>query len=175
VGATNTGPHQTANYLRRGRLAGFVFCIRQSRRLQTSETVLSFSEVAPAKEFEMLPHVQARTFATPHTRDSLAIRLQDTNGAKLVYTSDTGYAPELAEFARTVDLLLMECSFRRNKPMTTHLELADAMNVATLAGPRKVVLTHLYPEWDGIDLEAEAKELWGGEVSAALDGLRLDI
>jgi len=136
---------------------------------------VSFSEVGPAKEFEILPHVQARTFATPHTRDSLAIRLQDTNGAQLVYTSDTGYAPELAEFARTVDLLLMECSFRRNKPMATHLELADAMNVATLAGPRKVVLTHLYPEWDGIDVEAEAKELWGGEVSAALDGLRLDI
>jgi len=37
------------------------------------------------------------------------------------------------------------------------------------------VLTHLYPVWDGIDIEAEAKKLWEGEVVAAKDGLRLEL
>jgi ribonuclease BN (tRNA processing enzyme) len=134
-----------------------------------------FQEVEPEKDFEILPGVQAQTFSTPHTRESLAIRLTDQTGVSLVYTSDTGYADELAEFAAGVDLLLMECSFRHDKPMATHLELADAMKIASLAGPRKVVLTHLYPEWDGVDIGAEAKQLWNGDVVAAIDGLRLDI
>jgi len=34
------------------------------------------------------------TFSTPHTRESLAIRLTDKNGSALVYTSDTGYSEE---------------------------------------------------------------------------------
>ncbi|HEY3028129.1 MAG TPA: hypothetical protein VGJ55_18420, partial [Pyrinomonadaceae bacterium] len=65
--------------------------------------------------------------------------------------------------------------FWRDKPLATHLNLADAMNLARLARPRRVVLTHLYPVWDGIDIEAEAKKLWDGDVVAASDGLRLDI
>lgn len=136
---------------------------------------IEIREVGPADQFEILPGVQAQTFSTPHTRESLAIRLTDRSGASLVYTSDTGYSDELAGFAREADLLLMECSFWRDKPLATHLDLADAMNLARLAGPRKVVLTHLYPVWDGIDIEAEAKRLWDGDVVAASDGLRLDI
>jgi ribonuclease BN (tRNA processing enzyme) len=69
----------------------------------------------------------------------------------------------------------MECSFRRNKPVQKHLELADAMLVAREAEPRRVVLTHLYPEWDGVDVVAEARELWAGETIEAADGLRLEI
>lgn len=136
---------------------------------------IEIHEVGPADEFEILPGVQAQTFSTPHTRESLAIRLTDRNGASLVYTSDTGYSDELAGFAREADLLLMECSFWRDKPLATHLDLADAMNLARLARPRRVALTHLYPVWDGIDIEAEAKRLWNGDVIAASDGLRLDI
>jgi ribonuclease BN (tRNA processing enzyme) len=136
---------------------------------------IEFREVGPANDFEILPGLQAQTLSTPHTRESLAIRLTDRSGASLVYTSDTGYTDELAEFAREADLLLMECSFWRDKPLATHLELTDAMNLARLARPRKVVLTHLYPVWDGIDIEAEAKRLWDGDVTAASDGLRLDI
>ena len=132
-------------------------------------------EVEAGEEFELLPGLRSLTFSTPHTRASMALRLTEGNGACLVYTSDTGYADELADFSVGADLLLMECSFWQNKPVTTHLDLADAMKIAHLAGPRKVVLTHLYPEWDGVDIAVEAKRLWDGEVIAASDGLRLDI
>ncbi len=132
-------------------------------------------EVAPRSEFEILPGLLARTLSTPHTRESLAIRLTDVQGASLVYTSDTGYADALASFAAGVDLFMMECSFWRNKPVETHLELEDAMRLAHRAAPGKVLLTHLYPEWDDIDISAEARKLWPGETIAATDGLRLEI
>lgn len=132
-------------------------------------------EVAGDAEFKILPGVTARTFSTPHTDESLALRLNDADSKSFVYTSDIGFSENLIQFAREVDLLLMECSFRRNKPVEKHLELADAMQIAEKCRPRKVVLTHLYPEWDGVDLEAEARELWSGETIAAFDGLQLEI
>ncbi len=128
-----------------------------------------------AQQFEILPGLQAEVCATPHRPESLALRLTDKSGTKLVYSSDTGFAEAIAEFARGADLLILECSFYRNKPVPTHLELAEAMRIAQLAKPRRLLLTHLYPEWDGIDLEAEAKKLWDGRTIAARDGLRLEI
>lgn len=144
-------------------------------RLLEQPFPLKLEEVEPGNEFELLPGLKSVTFATPHTRESLAIRLQDKYGRVLVYTSDTGYSAELAQFAKDVDILLMECSFRKNKPMNTHLELVDAMQLARECQPRRVVLTHLYAEWDGIDLASEARKHWSGETIAAFDGLRLEL
>jgi len=132
-------------------------------------------EVSPRAEFELLPGLSATTLSTPHTSESLALRLTDRGGASLVYTSDTGFTEALAGFARAADLILMECSFFRSKPVKLHLELSEAMELARLSGARRVLLSHLYPEWDGVDLAAEAKKLWGGETIEARDGLRLNI
>ena len=132
-------------------------------------------EIAPRSKVEILPGLVVQTLSTPHTRESLAIRLTDAEGTALVYTSDTGYTEALSAFAHDADLFMMECSFWRNKPVETHLELEDAMRLARDARPRKILLTHLYPEWDNVDIAAEAGKLWAGEVIAATDGLRLEV
>jgi ribonuclease BN (tRNA processing enzyme) len=135
---------------------------------------ISLREVSgDGEEFEMLPGLRAQTFPTPHTRESLAIRLTDKDGVSAVYSSDTGYSEELAAFAHGADLLILECSFWRHKPTPKHLELGEAMHLAQLAEPRKLLLTHLYPDWDGVDLEHEAGALWPGRTIAAYDGLRM--
>ncbi len=136
---------------------------------------LEVKEVSPRDEFEIRDGLRAEAFSTPHTSESLAVRLTEASGASLVYTSDTGYTEALARFARDADLFLLECSFFRSKPVETHLELADAMRLARLSGARRVMLAHLYPEWDGVDIAAEAKKLWDGETIEARDGLRLEI
>lgn len=132
-------------------------------------------EVSPRAEFELLKGLPARTLSTPHTSESLGIRLTEERGASLVYTSDTGYTDALGAFAEGAELFMMECSFWRNKPIEAHLELKEAMQLAQRARPRKVLLAHLYPEWDGVDIAAEASKLWSGETIAATDGLRIKI
>ena len=132
-------------------------------------------EVGPDTEFEIIPGVAANTFSTPHTEESLALRLKAEDSKLFVYTSDTGFSEDLIPFAKDVDLLLMECSFRRNKPVQKHLELVEAMNLARECAPKRLVLTHLYPEWDEVDLASEARPLWSGETIEAKDGLRLEI
>src|SRR5215207_2627241 len=114
-------------------------------------------EVGPSEDFEILPGLSASTFSTPHTKESRALRLKDDDSKLFVYTSDTGFSDDLALFATDAAVLLMECSFRRNKPVQKHLELADAMRVAQDCAPEKLVLTHLYAQWDDVDLAAEAR------------------
>jgi ribonuclease BN (tRNA processing enzyme) len=135
---------------------------------------LKLLEVSSTDPFEILPGLEAKTFSTPHTNESFAIRLTDKNGSVVVYTSDTGYTEGLIEFARGASIFLMECSFHRNKPIEKHLELREAMQIAAAAQPRKLVLTHLYPEWDGINLANEAKKFWAGDTIEAHDGLRIE-
>ena len=146
-----------------------------SYRLLQQPFPVEIREVEPPSGFEILPGLRAQTFSTPHTAESLALRLTNEQGTSLVYTSDTGYTDALGEFAREVDLFMMECSFWRDKPVETHLELADAMRLAERAAPRRVLLAHLYPVWDGVDISAEAKKLWSGETIGAADGMRLSV
>lgn len=136
---------------------------------------LEVIEIESLEKFEIAPGLEAVAMSTPHTDESHAIHLRDGDGSTLVYTADTGFTKTLAAFARHVDLLVIEASFPKDKPAQKHLELAEAMYIIRKADPRKAVLTHLYPEWDEIDLEAEVpKGSLKGEVLQAFDGLRVE-
>ena len=135
---------------------------------------LEIIDVTSVNDFQILPELNAATFSTPHTSESLALRLTEQNGKSLVYSSDTGFSTELIDFARNATLLLLECSFRSNKPMTTHLELSDAMQIIRSCEPETAVLMHLYPEWNVGSVAADAKALWNGNVIEAIDGLQLE-
>lgn len=133
-------------------------------------------ETEPLEKFQVFDRLEGVALETPHTAESLAIHLRYKDEKTLVYTADTGFAKPLGAFAREVDLLIIECSFFRNKPVETHLELSEAMYLARRANPKRVVLTHLYPEWDSIDFAKEVKKLSPRcEVIQAHDGLRLEV
>lgn len=136
---------------------------------------IAVNEIGAASEFELLDGLAAETLSTPHTHESLALRITERNGPSIVYSSDTGPCAQISDFAREVDLLILESSFWREKPTSKHLELSEAMAIARGAQPRRLLLAHLYPEWDDVDLEMRARELWNGETIAASDGLRLEI
>src|SRR5260370_983700 len=88
----------------------------QALRCRNRVEVSEMAERDSVRQFEILPGASTETISTPHRAESLAIRLTDSTGASVVYTSDTGYSESLAKFARDADLLILECSFYRNKP-----------------------------------------------------------
>jgi ribonuclease BN (tRNA processing enzyme) len=136
---------------------------------------VEITEVEPLEKFEILQDAEAVAAKTPHTPESCAIHIKSGNKT-LVYTADTGVEKALGALARNVDLFVMECSFVRNKPVEKHLELADAMFLARYSEAKKIVLSHLYPEWDKVDFEKEIAKLSPDcEVIEAKDGLRLEI
>jgi ribonuclease BN (tRNA processing enzyme) len=133
-------------------------------------------EIEPLEKFEILPGVVAVAMKTPHTHESLAIRLEDETGSSLVYTSDTGFGKEIAAFAHRADLFITESSFFREKKTEIHLELAEAMYLIARAKPRRAMLTHFYAEWDEVDFAKEVTRFAPTcEVIEAVDGLRLDV
>ena len=137
---------------------------------------LEVVEVEPLETFDILPGGEAVTLSTPHIDSSLAIHLTDESGRSLVFTSDTGFSETISAFASGVGLLVIECSFVKEKPVPIHLELAEAIHLIRRAGPQRAMLTHLYPEWDSVDFEKEVSKLSPGlDVIEAIDGLRLTI
>jgi ribonuclease BN (tRNA processing enzyme) len=133
-------------------------------------------EIESLEKFEILPNIEAVALDTPHTEESLAIHLRDEHDKTIVYTSDTGFDESLITFAGNVDLLVMECSFFKNKPVEKHLELREAMLLTRRAKPKSVMLTHLYPEWDAVDFQKKTAEFAPPcEIIQAIDGLRLKI
>ena len=134
---------------------------------------LEIVEVEAGKKFE-IAGLSASFFSTPHTDDSHAIRFDADDGRSFVYTSDTGYSTNLAVFARGADLLLAECSFVSQTPVKIHLEAKHIVQMAKFANAKRIMLTHLYPEWDGREVEA-LEILAGLNVEIAFDGMRIQI
>ena len=132
-------------------------------------------EIEPLEEFEVLPNISALAVKTPHTEESFALCLRDENEKRLVYSGDSGMTKVLGNAAQGVDLFVCECSFVKNKPVETHLELAEAIYLARFAKPKTMILTHLYAEWDEVDWQIElAKHKPLCEMKLAFDGLRYE-
>lgn len=133
-------------------------------------------EIETLEKFEVLPELEAVAVKTPHTDESHAICLRDKDDKTLVYTADTGMTMTLGSVAKNVDLFICECSFVKNKPVESHIELAEAMHLARFAKPKKMLLTHFYPEWDEVDFQKEVEKFTPlCEVIEATDGLRVDV
>ncbi len=137
---------------------------------------LEMIEIEPLEKFAILPGLEAVAMETPHTDESKALHLRDSDGSTLVYTADTGFTETLAAFARKVDLLVIEASYPNSKPVEKHLELEEAIYIIRKAEPKRAVLTHLYPQWDDFDLRKWLiQHSPGCEVLQATDGLKVSI
>ena len=109
-----------------------------------------------------------------HRRESIAYRLDAEDGA-FVYTGDTEYSESVVELARGADTLLIECSFPDEAPVAGHLTPSGVARVASEARVRRVILTHIYPAVEGLDLVSEVGRNFDGEVILAEDGLTFSV
>ena len=144
-------------------------------KLLTQPFPIEFVEVEPLTSFEIVAGVEAIAMKTPHTDESLAIHIRDGEST-LVYSSDTGFDQNESVLGNRVDLLILECTFFREKPKQTHLELSEAIYLIRKARPKRAMLTHFYPEWDEVDFAEEVSKLSPlCEVIQAEDDLAVEI
>jgi ribonuclease BN (tRNA processing enzyme) len=107
-----------------------------------------------------------------HTASSRAFRVEH-GGKALVYSGDTDWSDSLIELARGADLFLLEAS--NPFKVVGHLTPQEAGSLAEQAGVTRLVLNHIYPPGDAVDLAAAARRAFTGEISVAEDGLRLGV
>ncbi len=130
-------------------------------------------EISPELPVALTEGVLLTSRSVPHTAESVAYSLEH-GGRRLVYTGDTGDDPSLAEWAAGCELLLAECSLPDSMPVPIHLTPSETAALAAAAAPGMLVVTHMYPPLEGIDLRAELGARWAGPTVIATDGLVLD-
>jgi ribonuclease BN (tRNA processing enzyme) len=79
------------------------------------------------------------------------------------------------ELAKEAHTLLIECSFPDDAPVPGHLTPGGVARIAREAGVERVVLTHIYPPADALDLRQEVGHGFEGEVLVAEDGLEFSV
>jgi ribonuclease BN (tRNA processing enzyme) len=112
---------------------------------------------------------------TRHTEGSLAYRVE-ADARSFCYTGDTGMSRDLAIFAQGVDTLLSECSLPDDEAMETHLTPHQVVEMARIALPKRLLLTHVYPQLDRASLpELVRRGGWPGTVGVVADGDRVEL
>lgn len=104
-----------------------------------------------------------------HRPESLAYRFEDSGGRSMVYSGDTDESASLAELARETDLFICEAALPDGRKVSGHLTPSLAGRLARDAQAKHLVLTHLYPETDGVDLVRQAATFYSGPVTVAED------
>ncbi len=131
-------------------------------------------ELAAGSPLGLGVDVALEAFMVPQTAESVAYSVT-AGGHRLVYTGDTGFDPALAAWARGCDVLLCECSLPEAMAIPEHLTPEQCGALAELAAPGRLVLTHLYPPVEDVDLSAAVAARYSGPCTVARDGWETDI
>jgi ribonuclease BN (tRNA processing enzyme) len=110
-----------------------------------------------------------------HTDMSLAYRITEPGGRSVVYSGDTDLSDNLVTLAKGVDVLICESALPDNMKANGHLTPSLAGRIATDAGVKKLVLTHFYPECDGVDIAEECRKTYQGPLVLAEDLMEIEI
>jgi ribonuclease BN (tRNA processing enzyme) len=136
------------------------------------ENAFRLSEYEPSDA----PQVGSLRFSfqvVPHFTETFAIAIESANGAgRLVFGADSRPTPDLVEFARGADLLLVEATLPRPERtgMRGHLTPREAGEHGRAAGAKRVVLTHISDELDELWARNEAEDAFGARVEVAREG-----
>jgi len=120
---------------------------------------------------ETMTFEDVRLTARPveHRPESLAVRIEDAAGAVMAYSGDSEPCDALVKVARRADLFICEAAMPDGLKVPGHMTPSLAGRIATQAQAKHLVLTHLYPECDSVDIVKQAGRTYKGPVTAAED------
>jgi ribonuclease BN (tRNA processing enzyme) len=126
---------------------------------------------------DILDYDLFRVIAKPmyHLPESVGYRIESHDGKSMAFSGDTDYCPNLVELARDVDVLVIESALPDEMKADGHLTPSLAGRIGREANCKKMVLTHLYPVCDTVDIAAQCKREYQGEVLIAEDLMEISI
>lgn len=104
-----------------------------------------------------------------HDTEAYAIRVE-AEGKVIAFSGDTGDCKGVRRACEEADLFLCDMSFPKTfKRDDIHMNSAEVGEICRDSNVKKVILNHLYPHFNDIDLVAEVKESFDGDVRKAVD------
>jgi ribonuclease BN (tRNA processing enzyme) len=140
-------------------------------------SVFDVREYLPSERLE-LGDLRIAFERTQHPVPCFAMRIEDSAGASLFYSADTGDATPLLGLARDARVALIEATTPGDDTMPleqrVHLTPRQAGEFATQARVGTLVLTHLWSERADSQTRREAAEVFSGRTEIARPGLTVD-
>lgn len=99
----------------------------------------------------------------------------ESEGKIIVFSGDSNRNPQIVEAARNANVFVCDTSEKVGNSNPAHMDTKDVGEVCTKAGVKKVILTHLYPETEKVDVVKEVKDYFNGEVVKGEDGMEIGI
>jgi ribonuclease BN (tRNA processing enzyme) len=125
---------------------------------------------------DILDYGQLRIITKPmnHIPESVGYRVE-YDGKSFAFSGDTDYCSTLVELATDVDVLVIESALPDEMKAEGHLTPSLAGRIGKEARCGKIVLTHLYPICDTVDIAEQCRKEYGGEIVIGEDLMEISV
>lgn len=126
-----------------------------------------------------LGNIKVKPFEVDHTafdKKAKAYALKfESDDKSIVFSGDSVKCEGLEKATEITDLFICDASYSKGKGNLAHMDTYDIGEISQKSQVKKVVLTHFYPATSNIDLVAEIKEKYTGEVIMGSDFMELEV
>lgn len=129
-------------------------------------------EEVSSRNFYCNGEISTSSFKLKHSVLNIGYRFL-LGGKSLAITGDTEICEEIFSLAEECDLLICQCSHLERK--LNHLNPELVAEVAIKSKPKRVVLTHFYPDCIAEEALRRIRKLWSGNVMAAEDLMKIKL
>lgn len=109
-----------------------------------------------------------------HHFPSLSYRI-NVGDKSITISGDSDFSEDLIELARGTNVLVCDTSFPDEMKHSGHMTPTESAIIASRSQSKQLVMTHLYPPCDEIDIIAQAKQHYSGKIMKAEDLMVLNI
>lgn len=88
----------------------------------------------------------------------------ESDGKIIVFSGDAADCQGIRQACLNADLFICDASFPKNIKNKIHMNTSEIGDVSRAGNVKKIILVHFYPQYDDVDLVAEVKEKFSGEV-----------
>jgi len=135
--------------------------------------VLNIIELDTKKNDIRLEDAVLKYVPVEHNEESLAYKITGSKGCSVVYSGDTDFCDNLIKISCNADLLICESALPDELKVKGHLTPSAAGEIAAKAKVQKLLLTHFYPECDKVDIKAQCRITYSGELILAEDLMKI--
>jgi ribonuclease BN (tRNA processing enzyme) len=157
---TIIGPNNSRNYFQKlAELLG-------SWIYENEDFKVNFIELT--NESFSLENSKITALSMSHGKSANGYRIQFENKI-IAYSGDTGECENIVKLSSHSDLSILECSFPDESPLDGHLTPTLAGQIAHKAQTKQLLLTHLYPQMEKIDVKGICAKHFSSKISVAQD------
>jgi len=155
-----------------------------TRKLSAVYELAAFDDYSKIKyqryqELHQLGNLTVKTFKVSHTAFGLTAKAYalrfEFDDKVFAFSGDSIKCKGLEDVCKNADLFICDTSYSKGNGNLAHLDSFEVGEIAQGSNVKKLVLSHFYPGIESVNLEAQVKESYSGEIIRGQDFMKLEI